>query len=478
MRDSGEILVVSCYELGRPPVGAAMPFSWLKRAGFHPTLRDLAVQGPQDAEIARAKLIVVSTPMHTALRLGSAFAERVRRVNPESKVVFHGLYAWLNRGHLFARDARRADFVIGGEPEEVLVALAEALDAGGDPEAIAGVSSQHRREPPVLKRLDSPKIDRGELPGLESYARLKVDGAERFAGVVESTRGCKHLCRHCPIPPVYRGRFFGVPDEVVFDSAARQIEAGAAHLTFSDPDFLNGPTRALKILERLHREAPFLTFDFTAKIEHLIRYRHLLPSFGRAGTIFVVSAAESLSERVLTLLDKGHSAEQIREAVRACRRAGISVRPTWVPFTPWSGLDDYAELLSFLEREGLVYSIEPVQLAIRLLVPPGSALVDFPQMRPHLKGIGEDGLSHRWEHPDPAVDRLQLRVMELVVKAAADSQDEALTFARVQEALRAIREGDPEGRPVLPASPGPRAPGLSENWFCCAEPTETQLSGI
>lgn len=478
MREAGGILVVSCYELGRPPAGAATPTSWLKRAGFHPEVKDLAVEAPDDAEIARAKLIVVSTPMHTALRLGSAFSQRARRVNPAAKIVFHGLYAWLNRGHLFARDARRADFVIGGEAEAALVSLAEALDEGGDPEAIPGVSSQHRRESPLLERLDHPKLDRSGLPGLESYARLRVDGRERFAGVVESTRGCKHLCRHCPIPPVYRGRFFGIPDDVVFDSAARQIEEGASHLSFSDPDFLNGPTRALKILERLHREAPFLTFDFTAKIEHLIRYRDMLPALGRAGVLFVVSAAESLSERVLSLLDKGHSAPQIREAIRDCRRAGIAVRPTWVPFTPWSGLDEYADLLDFLEREGLVYSIEPVQLAIRLLVPPGSPLVDFPQMRPHLKGLSEDGLSHRWDHPDPAVDRLQRRVMEIVMAGAANAEDEALTFARVREAVRAIRDGSAERAPVPPAAPGPRVPALTESWFCCAEPTESQLAGV
>jgi radical SAM superfamily enzyme YgiQ (UPF0313 family) len=478
VRGDGEILVVSCYELGRPPQGAALPFSWLRRAGFLPALFDLAVEAPGDHEIARAKIVVVSTPMHTALRLGSAFAERVRRINPASKIVFHGLYAWLNRGHLFARDARRADFVIGGEPEAALTALAETLDAGGDPESLPGVSTSRRREAPVLQRLNHPVIDDSTLPGLESYARLRRDGKELFAGVVETTRGCKHLCRHCPITPVYRGRFFGIPDEVVYDAAARQIEAGARHLTIADPDFLNGPTRALKILERLHRDAPFLTFDFTAKIEHLIRHRDLLPGFGKAGALFVVSAAESTSERVLTLLDKGHAAEQVREAIRDCRRAGIVLRPTWVPFTPWSDLDDFRNLLDFLEREQLVYSIEPVQLSIRLLLPPGSPLLTLPQMKPHLRGLSEDGLSHRWEHPDPAVDALQKRVAEIVETAASSGEDEALTFARVREAARAVEGGGVEESVSPVEHPGLRAPGMSESWFCCAEPTDRQLAGV
>ncbi|PCI36490.1 MAG: radical SAM protein [Elusimicrobia bacterium] len=478
MKEDGEILVVSCYELGRPPSGAALPFSWLKRAGFFPAVADLAVDAPSDHEIARAKLIVIATPMHTALRLGSSFAERVRRINPTTKILFHGLYAWLNRAHLFSRDCQRADYVIGGEAEEAVVAIAEALNVGEDPTALPGVSSQIRRESPILKRLSHPLIDTRQLPALESYARLKRDGREIFAGVVESTRGCKHVCRHCPITPVYNGRFYGIEDAVVFSSVKRQVEEGAGHITFSDPDFLNGPTRALKLLQYLHRQYPILTFDFTAKIEHLIRYKEMLPHFGRAGTLFIVSAAESLNERVLTLLDKGHCAGQIREAIRLCRTAGIAVRPTWVPFTPWTDLTDYMELVSFIEKEQLAYSIEPVQMAIRLLVPPGSALVNLPQMKTHLKGITPDGLSHIWEHSDPAVDALQKQVTEIVSKAASLREDEALTFARIKEATEGALHGTPASDVKPFEKPGLRAPGLTESWFCCAEPTEAQLAGV
>ena len=478
MKEPGEILVVSCYELGRPPAGAAMPYSWFRRAGFFPAIADLSIESPSDYDIARAKLIVISTPMHTALRLGASFAERVRRINPEIKIVFHGLYAWLNRAHLFSREARRADFVVGGEPEATLLSIAEALDSGDDPLLLPGVSSQDRREAPILNRLAHPTIDASALPALESYARLKRDGREIFAGVVESTRGCKHVCRHCPITPVYGGRFFGIEDSVVLESVKRQVEEGAGHITFADPDFLNGPTRALKLLQTLHRQYPMLSFDFTAKIEHLIRYRELLPEFGRAGTLFVVSAAESLNERVLNLLDKGHSAEQIREAVRSCRRSGIVLRPTWMPFTPWTDLSDYWDLLTFLENEQLVYSIEPVQLAIRLLVPPGSTLVNLPQMRTHLKGITADGLSHIWNHSDPAVDALHKCVMKIVSDAAGAEEDEAQTFARVKAATRAAMDGTPVGEILPIEKPGLRAPGLTESWFCCAEPTESQLAGV
>ena len=69
------------------------------------------------------------------------------------------------------------------------------------------------------------------------------DGSRRVAGSTESTRGCKHLCRHCPIVPVYNGLFSAVPLDLVLADVRSQIEAGAQHITFGDADFFNGPTR-------------------------------------------------------------------------------------------------------------------------------------------------------------------------------------------------------------------------------------------
>src|SRR6185295_4904284 len=121
----------------------------------------------------------------------------------------------------------------------------------------------------------------------------------RLAGYAEASRGCLHRCRHCPIPPVYDGRFFVVPRDVVLADIRSQVEAGARHVTFGDPDFLNGPAHSLAILREMRREFPFVSHDFTAKIEHLLKHRDLLPEMASLGCSFIVSAVESLSDRVL-----------------------------------------------------------------------------------------------------------------------------------------------------------------------------------
>src|SRR5262245_6481889 len=309
---------------------------------------DVSVE-PFDAErVRRAKVVLISVPMHTALRLGVTVAERVRAVNPACHVAFFGLYATLNVGHLLAGPA---DSVLSGEVEAALVGLIGKLEAAGSTSARANGSP---RELPVLEKLSFPVPSRTQLPSLKKYAHLERDGGLELVAYVESSRGCKHLCRHCPIPPVYGGRFFVVPVEVVLADVRQQVEAGATHVTFGDPDFLNGPRHALAVARALHAEFPAVTFDVTAKVEHLLRHRELLPELAALGCLIVVSAVESLSDVVLGHLDKGHTGADVAEALRVTRAAGLTLRPTWVAFTPWTTLDDYREMLDFVEQEGLV----------------------------------------------------------------------------------------------------------------------------
>src|SRR5512147_1106089 len=121
MRGAGQILLVATYELGRQPGGIAFPKAFLERAGFRPAALDLQVEALDPERVARARLVALSVPMHTALRLGLRAAERIRELNPSAALCFHGLYAPLHAPFLLAAGA---DAVLGGECEEELVALA------------------------------------------------------------------------------------------------------------------------------------------------------------------------------------------------------------------------------------------------------------------------------------------------------------------------------------------------------------------
>jgi radical SAM superfamily enzyme YgiQ (UPF0313 family) len=463
MREPGDILLVACYELGHQPLAVAWPAAFLERAGYRPALLDVSVEPVDAQKLARAKVIAISVPMHTALRLGLAVAERARALNPDAHVCFFGLYATLNTEYLFAHGA---DSVIGGEVETPLLALLDALerDDGGP---ILGVARLGRPVEPHLKRLDFPVPSRAGLPSIKKYAHVERDGRMELAAYAEASRGCLHHCRHCPIPPVYGGRFFAVPREIVLADVRQQIEAGARHVTFGDPDFLNGPTHALAIGRALHAEWPDVTFDVTAKIEHLLRHRAHLPELAQAGCLFIVSAAESLSDAVLANLEKGHTRADILTALAATREAGITLRPTWVAFTPWTTLEDHRAWLDFVAAEALIDHVDPVQYGLRLLVPPGSLLLGSAAMAPHLGRLEQETLSYRWMHPDPRMDRLQEETARAVAQAVERSEDAPVIFDRVR-ALAAATAGLEAPAPVAAgmAKGRKRPPRLTEAWFC------------
>jgi radical SAM superfamily enzyme YgiQ (UPF0313 family) len=463
MREPGEILLVACYELGHQPLAVAWPAAFLERAGYRPALMDVSVEPVDVQKLARARVIAVSVPMHTALRLGLQVAARARAVNPGAHICFFGLYATLNTDFLLAHGG---DSVIGGEAETPLLALVEAVERG-DRGPLPAVARPGQPAMPHLRRLDFPVPSRAGLPSIKKYAHVERGGRMELAAYTEASRGCLHHCRHCPIPPVYGGRFFAVPREVVLADIRQQIEAGARHVTFGDPDFLNGPTHALAVARDLHAEWPDVTFDITAKIEHLLRHRAHLPALARAGCLFVVSAAESLSDTVLAHLEKGHTRADIRTALALTRDAGITLRPTWVAFTPWTTLEDHRAWLDFLAAEALIDHVDPVQYGLRLLVPPGSLLLESAALRPHLGPLEPETLSYPWTHPDPRMDRLQDETAQAVAQAAEHKEDAPAIFDRVR-ALAAAAAGGPAPAPVAAgmAKGRRRPPRLTEAWFC------------
>src|SRR5438445_9146688 len=455
MKEPGAILLVACYELGHQPLAVAWPAAFLEREGYAPAVMDVSVE-PFDAErVRRAKLVAISVPMHTGLRLGVTVARRARAANPDVPIIFYRASASINTSN---RQAGIADSEMSGEIEAAIVDLVRKLEGESRPTAPA-----HPLR--VLAKLEFPAPSRSDLPSLKKYAHLERDGRFELVGYVEASRGCKHLCRHCPIPPVYGGRFFVVPVEVLLADIRQQVEAGATHITFGDPDFLNGPGHALAVARALHEAFPGLTFDFTAKIEHLLRHRDRLPELARRGCAFVVSAAESLNDTILAHLDKGHTRADIETVVGLTAEAGIALRPTWVAFTPWTTLEDYRELLDFVEAHGLVHAIDPVQYSIRLLVPPGSLLLESAALGPFLGELVADQFHYRWTHPDPRMEALHAEVSSVVAAAADRREDAAFTFQRVREL--ADRTAGLAPRPLAaPDADRRRAPGLTEPWFC------------
>jgi radical SAM superfamily enzyme YgiQ (UPF0313 family) len=443
------VVLISTYELGHQPFGLSSPKAWLVRDGHDVECIDLAVAALDHAEAAilAADLVAFYLPMHTATRLAIPVIERVKQLNPRARLACYGLYAPLNRDLLRGLGVETA---IGGEFEAALVQLAN------------GKSSADETPARKMPRLSFLIPDRSGLPDLTAYSHLQQDGAKITAGYTEASRGCKHLCRHCPVVPVYQGQFRVVQGDVVLADVRQQVAAGARHITFGDPDFFNGPTHAMRIVEAFHTEFPEVSYDATIKIEHLKQHRDLLPRLKETGCLFVTSAVESVDDSVLALLEKGHTRQDFFEVATSMREAGLALQPTFIAFTHWTTLESYGALLRELAELELVENTAPVQLALRLLVTQNSRLLELSELRAVVGEFDEKALVYPWKHPDTDMDALASCVFQTVSRRQDQNKSRTEIFGELWELVLHT--------PAPALAPQPAVPHLDEPWYCCAEP--------
>jgi radical SAM superfamily enzyme YgiQ (UPF0313 family) len=440
------VVLISTYDLGHQPFALASPSAWLRRAGHAVHCVDLAVADPPESNFRDADVVAFHLPMHTATLLALPLIRQLKQSNPSVRIACYGLYAPLQEDLLRSMGV---EGIFGGEFEPGLV----AFTAG---QRSARIS---------LERLAFPKPERSGLPGLDRYSKLHTDGDSRLVAYTEASRGCKHLCRHCPVVPVYEGQFRVVQRETVLSDIRQQVEAGARHVTFGDPDFFNGPTHAANIVRALRSEFPHVTYDVTIKIEHILKHRDLLCVLKETGCVLITSAVESLDNSVLKRLQKGHTREDFLEAVALTQSAGIALQPTFIAFTPWTTMESYRELLRVLVDLDFVESVAPVQLALRLLITPGSRLLELDEIREIIAPLDPASLVYPWTHADVRVEELGRRVFGI-----AESQSSRGRRAQFAEMWRAA------GMSVelLPhdflSRPSAAIPYFDEPWYCCAEP--------
>jgi radical SAM superfamily enzyme YgiQ (UPF0313 family) len=430
------VVLISTYELGHQPFGLASPKAWLVREGHSVRSVDLAVEPLPEADIRQAGLIAFYLSMHTATRLALPVIEHVRRLNPSARLAAYGLYAPLNAELLRGIGV---EAIAGGEFEPALVKLARG-------ETVGDIS---------LDRLDFVTPDRRDLG--TGYAQLHHGRQTKQVAYTEATRGCKHLCRHCPIVPVYHGQFRVVQRDVVLADIRQQLATGARHVTFGDPDFFNGPAHAAKIVESLHAEFPEITYDATIKIEHLLKHRDLLAVLRDTGCLFITSAVESVDDHVLAKLEKNHTRANFVEAVELTRRAGLILQPTFIAFTPWTTIEGYRELLAVIRDLDLVENVAPVQLALRLLVTTNSRLLELADVQASIGRFDLKSLVYPWKHSDPEVDVLAHRVFKLVHERRDRPRSEVFAQICSQVDLR-LENFDLTPRATIPY--------LDEPWYC------------
>ena len=315
--------------------------------------------------------------------------------------------------------------------------------------------------------------DRTILPSITDYSHI-VDGSNNLiAGSVETTYGCKHECTHCPVPIEFKGMFKTFGTEKIITDVTNQVEEGAKHISFNDPDFFNGPKHALKILQLLNEKHPSITYDSTIKVEHILKYPDYFQELKNLNMLFVISAFETTNDHVLNILQKNHSFNDLNKAVELSLENNIDIRPTWMPFSPWTEQNDLISIIKLIENYKLRETVDPIQLTIKLLVPKNSLILKRPEMKEYLLDYDPASFSYAWQYKFPNIDNIQNELFTYVLQH--ESENEYTQYLGLVDILEShtnetLLNSEKYSQRIVPK--------LSETWFCCAEPNKIQLDRI
>jgi anaerobic magnesium-protoporphyrin IX monomethyl ester cyclase len=214
-----------------------------------------------------------------------------------------------------------------GESEKTIVELVDAIKNGQPMEDIKGISYLDKgfeiktppREP--IKILDEIPFPARELLDMEKYlSTFKKNLGVRIASII-SSRGCPFSCRFCDKTP------FG--DKIRFMSASRIIEEmkilyevyGAEMVFFEEDLFTINRRRVLEFCRLMEKNLPGRLWGAQSRVDTVDK--EMLAQMKHAGCKYLIFGVESGSQKILDLLGKGITIEQIENAFKWAKEIGI-----------------------------------------------------------------------------------------------------------------------------------------------------------
>lgn len=407
-------LVCSTFEGGYQPVTALSAASALKQNNIDVGFIDTYVQGAELAvqEAKSYEFAAISVPMFDSLRTGIELARRIRVVNPDAKIIFFGQYASINVERL---TGRYADYTIAGEWEKALIDIvtenSESLHSVVD--VVRLINGDFPPVRPSVDRNSFFKLDRSLGPTLSKYPQPQLErllGRSAVVGGIEATRGCHHKCTYCSVYAAYDGKVLIAPEEYLIADVNTLIEQGMTHLTFIDADFFNTKRKGLDLIRKLHSLHPLLTYDFTARVDHILENKAAIEEMRSYGLALITSALEFPKQEVLDQVYKEMTMEMTMEAIYFLQSINVKLNPTFIMFNPWIKLEDLAIFHNFIEAAGLVDNVDPVQFETRLHLYKGSPLLSNESIKK--LDLIESEFHFDWKHPDERVDELFLSMVK------------------------------------------------------------------
>lgn len=315
----------------QPPIGLALIAAILEKEGYPVNIIDanaLELQLQDIAAMAAGADVVGITAMTPTIGAALDIALYVKKAKPKVKIVLGGPHPTLLPKETL-KSSPAIDIIVKGEGDATIIDLLHAIDEKRTLKGIAGIYyRQGNRIIHTADRTSGTDIDSLPFPAYHLLPREKYKPhpphgmAMPFAAMVTS-RGCPYHCAYCS-KPVFGSRFRAQsPARVAEEMAYLKNRFGVKEIAFYDDSFTLDQKRVFAIAETIIDKG--LKIAWTCETRVNLVDRELLQYMKEAGCYAVAYGIESASPEIIKVLQKDTTLEQVNQAVRDSREAGLQV---------------------------------------------------------------------------------------------------------------------------------------------------------
>lgn len=278
------------------------------------------------------------------------------------------------------------DFVVIGEGEYTFKELISCIDNKKSLKDIQGIAYRDAsgkiiitEKRPYIDNLDViPLPARHLLPPLEEYYFVGHCYNKLPVTSMITSRGCPHYCSFCTqgvFGHHYRARSAeSVVSEMEYLVRRYKIKT----LMIMDDTFTADKERVYSICELIIKKNLDVSWLCYADIKDM--NKDLLVEMKKAGCFQLYYGIESGTQRILDLMNKKITIEQIYSVIKDTKRAGLEVRGQFILGYPTETLKDIERTISFAKRLDIDYA------EFGVLVPlPGSSVYNWAESEKKIK---------------------------------------------------------------------------------------------
>ena len=358
------VLLINPYypisETPSPPLGLAYLGAALENAGIQVKILDYVVY-PYRRDVLEAILkdfkpqVAGVTAVSMTFEHAKQVLREIKTIDPEILTVMGGPHVTFCALETLKNFAE-LDVVVIGEGEETFVELIYENHRARDLSSVSGIA--YRVDSKINTTAGRKRIK--DLDALPFPARhLLPLGRYRALGMpisITTSRGCPYKCIFCVGRKMVgaRVRYHSA------DRVAAELQYLASlkfhQINIADDLFTANPKHCLAVCEKILKKNLAINWTSFARVDTVSE--KLLSRMKAAGCTAVSFGIESANPAILKTIKKGITLEQIRNAVRMCRRTGITAYASFILGLPGETPQTIKETVNFaanLQQEGLAY---------------------------------------------------------------------------------------------------------------------------